>query len=45
MRASVSVRVHTWERGNVSACVGDKLICSDVQSLALSLNAFASVGV
>ena len=31
--------------GKVSACVGDKFICFAVQSVALSLYAFASVGV
>ena len=45
MRASVSVRVHVWERGNVSACVGDKFIYFDVQSVALSLLALTNVGV
>ena len=39
------MRVHAWECGNVSACVGDKLIYFDVQSVALSLRAFTSVGV
>ena len=45
MRASASVRVHGWERGNVSVCLGDKSIWLDVQSVSLSLRAFASVGV
>lgn len=43
MRDCMSVRVRECVRGNVSACVGDKLICIDVQSVVLSLRASASV--
>lgn len=40
----MGARVRECVRGNVSACVGDKLICIDVQSVVLSLRASASVG-